>query len=157
MSIYTHIRASKHSPTQAANCVLSTMRTDQVMCVPSWSCFSKESNQWEIKKDKLSSCQINTLFSENLQVLVFKMALKKQIWLQGKYGLCYCLTSYWLLVNNLKTKAERSFMKSCDPGVLALSDLVAVKKCLTILRGKFILGQDLRVFAVNFGIKVCVY
>lgn len=48
-------------------------------------------------------------------------------------------------------------MKSRDPGVLALSDLVAAKKCLTILRGKFILGQDLRVFAVNFGIKVCIY
>lgn len=73
--VYIHIYVQVSLPPQAANCVLSTMRTDQVMCVPSWSCFSKESNQWEIKKDKLSSCQINKLFSENLQVLFFKMAL----------------------------------------------------------------------------------
>lgn len=85
------------------------------------------------------------------------MVLRKRTWLQCKYGRYYCLASRWLLVNNLKTKAVRTFVKSCGLGVLAFHDLVAARKCLTILRGKFVLGRHLWVYAGNFWIKVCPY
>lgn len=106
-------------------------------------------------KVKSSPCQINIVFVWNLQILVFKMILRKQTWQLCKYG--QCLTSYWLLVNNFKTKAVRTFSEILVSKESVFSDLVAVRKCLPILKGLFVPGWGLWVYAGNSKLKVCVY
>ena len=122
-----HVNTSSHRRLT----VLSTMTIDQVMNVSSWSCFSKESNQWEIKKINCLYCQINKPTG-----LSFQNGFEETNMTLCKYGRCYCLAPHWLLVNNLKTKAAKSFKKSCDPQSLSISDLVVAEKMSYNFKGQ---------------------